>query len=162
MIIAVSGTPGTGKTEIAKALAERLKWKFIDLNKLAEENQFYLGYDEKRGCKIVDIEKTRKEIEKLKGNCVLESHYAHDMPADTVIILRANPGELRKRLEKRGWSGEKIEENIEAEIMEVCKTEALEQGKKVKEVDTTGKSVSQVVEEIIKILNKNPGPEERN
>jgi len=153
MIIVISGTPGTGKTDIAKALAEKLGWKLIELNKLAEEADLYEGYDEKRKCRVVDIEKMEMEISKLGGNYVLESHYAHDMPADIVIILRVNPGELRKRLEKRGWSNEKIDENVEAEIMEVCKTEALEQGRDVFEVDTTGKSAEEILGEIISHLN---------
>ena len=45
-----------------------------------------------------------------------------------------------------------IDENIEAEIMEVCKTEALEQGKKIKEIDTAGKSSEETAEEIHKAL----------
>lgn len=154
MIVAISGTPGTGKTKVAKILAEKLKWKFIELNKLAEEKNLYSGYDEKRKCKIVDIDRLSEEVKKLEGNFVLESHYAHDMPAVFVIILRTNPGKLRKRMEKRSWSREKIEENIEAEIMEVCKTEALEQGKRVYEIDTTEKSTEAVADEIICLLRR--------
>ncbi len=152
-IISITGTPGTGKTKIAKLLAEKLGYNLIDLNKLAEEKNLYNGYDEKRGCKIVDIDRTAREIDKMGDNLVLESHYAHDMPADFVVILRTKPKELRDRLRNKGWRKEKVEENVLAEIMEIIKTEALESGKRVLEVDTTGKKPEQAVQDIIKSLN---------
>jgi adenylate kinase len=152
MIVAISGTPGTGKSEVAKAIAEKLKWGLVDLNKLAEEKKLYLGYDSKRDCKIVDLKGLAKEIEKLTGDCIIESHYAHDMPADLVIVLRANPAEIRKRLKGRGWTTEKIEENVEAEIMEICVSEALEKGRKVFQVDTTGKTVKSTASEAMRII----------
>ena len=132
MIIGISGTPGTGKTEVARQLSKKLGWKLVELNKLAEKQGLYSGYDNDRQCKIVDIGMIRKEVESLakaNKNLILESHYAHDMPCDTVIILRANPRALRERLIDKGWKKSKIEENIQSEIMEVCKSEALEQGR---------------------------------
>jgi len=155
MIISISGTPGTGKTDVAKALAKRLGWGLVELNKLAEQKGLYSGYDKGRKCKIVDIDRVKREIEKMaktKKNMVLESHYAHDMPCDVAVILRTNPAELRKRLVGRGWTRQKIEENIEAEIMEVCKSEALELGRQVLEIDTTGKTAGMVAEGITKEL----------
>ena len=151
MIISISGTPGTGKTEVAKALSERLGWQLVELNKVAEEKGLYAGYDEGRKCKIVDVDGVKKEIENLcksRRNLILESHYSQDIPCDAVVILRANPGELRRRLMDRGWTRRKIEENIQSEIMEVCKSDALEQGRNVLEIDTTGKTARVIAEEI--------------
>ena len=37
MIIAVSGSVGTGKSAIAKALAKKLNFKYLDVNKLIKE-----------------------------------------------------------------------------------------------------------------------------
>jgi len=154
MIICVTGTPKTGKTTTARLLAEKLNYEFIDLNELAEKKNLYCGYDKKRRCKVVDIDKMFQEVKRLgeKRNLVLESHYSHEMPCDVVIVLRANPAELRKRMQEHGWSDEKIEENIEAEIMEVCKSEALELGKKVIEIDTTKRKPEDVVDEIMSKL----------
>lgn len=155
-IIAISGTPCTGKTEVARELAKRLGWKLIELNRLAAQKNLYSGYDKKRKCRIVDIDGLAKEIEKMHGqDLVLESHYAHEMPCDFVVILRTNPGELRKRMKAKGWSREKVEENVEVEIMEVCKTEALNLGKRIFEFDTTNKKPGEVAEEITrKLRNK--------
>jgi adenylate kinase len=156
MIIAVSGTPCTGKTSIASLLGKRLGYRVVHLNGLAEEKGLYCGYDRKRRCKIVDTGKMGREVKKISEKCkniIIESHYSHSLPSDLVIILRCSPRELRKRMGDKGWDREKIEENVEAEIMEVCKAEALEMGKKVVEVDTTGKAVGEVVGEIVKKLN---------
>ena len=150
MIISICGTPCTGKTSVAKLLAKRLGYKYIDLNEIAQKKNCYAGYDKKRKAKIVDTELVQKEIDKMDNrNLVLDSHYSHDIKNDLTVILRTNPSELRGRMKRKGWGKEKIEENIEAEIMEVCKTEALEYGRKVLEIDTTGKKPYSVVEEII-------------
>lgn len=157
MKIAITGTPGTGKTEVAEMLAERLGWKLIKLNELAEEKNLYSGFDKKRNCKIVDLKRLTKEVEKVKEDVIIESHYSHELPCDAIIVLTCEPRELRVRLETKEWSRKKIEENIEAEIMEVCKSEALEKKVKVFEVDTTEKEPEEVageIEEKIKRLKK--------
>lgn len=156
MIVSIGGTPCTGKTEVAKVLAEKSGWKLVGLNELAEKKDLYSGYDKKRKCKIVDMGGVEEEIKNLSEkhkNLIIESHYAHCLPSDVTVILRCNPKELRKRMRERGWRTEKIEENIIAEIMEVCKGEALEMGKEVVEVDTAGKSVEEVVGEILKNIS---------
>ena len=152
MKIALSGTPGTGKTKVARLLSKKLGWELIELNEMARKKNLYMGYDKKRKCSIVDINAISRELDDLRGDFIMESHYAHEMPADIVIILRINPGELRKRLEKRGWPNEKIEENIEAEIMEVCKNDAI--GKIIYEIETTGKTIEDVADLVMNIIRQ--------
>lgn len=90
MIVAITGTPGTGKTEVAKALAKLMGWHYVSLNEIAEKDDLYEGYDKERESKIVDIEKLREAVNALAAsnkNMIIESHYAHDMPCDVVIVL---------------------------------------------------------------------------
>ena len=155
MILLISGTPAAGKTAVAEVLGEKLGWRVISLNDLARERNLYCGYDEKRKAKVVDIDRVKEVVSKIvekEEDLIIESHYAHELPGDTVVILRVNAKELRKRGKEKQWWFEKIEENVIAEIMEVCKTEALEMGKKVLDIDTTGKKPEQVANGIIKKL----------
>lgn len=162
MLIGLTGTPGTGKTSVSKLLEKRRKWKVIHLNDLIKEEHLYTEVDEKRDAVVADMELVRRRLIEIidemgKGATneiiILESHLAHYI-ADTVIVLRAYPSELKKRLEKRGYSEEKVRENTEAEALDVILVEASEWCKKVFEVNTTGKSVEEVGHDIEKIIDR--------
>lgn len=157
MIVAVTGTPATGKTSSSKMLAELTGWKLVSLNELAEKHSLYKGYDNERKCRIVDISAIRKYIATMRkdgGNMIIESHYAHEMPSDLAIVLTVSPGELRERADKKGWEFSKTEENVMAEIMEVCKTEALELGRTVRVLDTTGSDERETAKAMAGIMEK--------
>ena len=155
MIVAISGTPGTGKTSAAKKLSEITGWELIGLNELAEKKGLHSGYDEERYCKIVDTKAINSEIDKMRSsgkNLLIESHYAHEVPVDLVIILRTNPNEMRKRGKLKGWDFSKTEENVLAEIMEECKIDSLVKGRITKELDTTGKTAEESARMMAKIM----------
>jgi adenylate kinase len=153
MKISISGTPCTGKTEVSKLLSKKLNYKLIQVNELAEKLNAFRGYDKKRECKILDMEKLEKEIKKIKGNIIIEGHASHLFPADLVIILRCNPEILKKRLEKRYPSNHsKVQENLEAEILGVITSEAVMNNKKVYEIDTSDKIVEESVDDVLKML----------
>ncbi|NIO19321.1 MAG: DUF359 domain-containing protein [Candidatus Aenigmarchaeota archaeon] len=155
MIIAISGTPATGKTEVAKALAKRMGWWYLSLNELAEEEDLYKGYDKERMCKIVDLDRMREEVHILgisHKNMILDAHYSHEMPCDVVIVLRTELGELRKRMGEKKWKKGKIKENLSAEAMDICKQEALELNKNTYEFDTTKKTPEQIAKEIEEVI----------
>jgi len=153
MKISISGTPCTGKTEVSKLLSKKLNYKLIQVNELAEKLNAFTGYDKKRECKILDMGKLKKEINKIKGNVIIEGHTSHLFSVDIVIILRCNPEILKKRLEKRYPSNPlKVQENLEAEILGVITSEAVMNNKKVYEIDTSDKSVDESVDDVLKIL----------
>jgi adenylate kinase len=155
MIIAISGTPGTGKTSVARLLGEKLGFRVLGLNDFAKKRGLFSGYDKKRDSHIVDIARIRKELRKVKAkDLIIESHYAHDMDSDILFILGVKPDELRKRGDEKGWRREKTEENVLVELMDVTKAEALDNRKVFHEIDTTGKKPAKVVNEILKILKK--------
>jgi len=153
MKISITGTPCTGKTEVSKLSTKKLDYKSIRINEFAEKLNAFTGYDKKRECKILDMDKLGKEIKKLKGNVIIEGHTSHLFSVDLVIILRCNPEILKKRLEKRYPSNPlKVQENLEAEILGVITSEAVMNNEKVYEIDTSDKTMEESVNDILKIL----------
>lgn len=146
-IIIVTGTPGTGKTRTAKRLAREKGYKYFDINKLIRENNLREEYDRKRQTYNVDVKKLNKLLlriiedekgKKTKG-IVLDSHLSHYLPpayADLCIVTKTELKKLRNRLEKRGYSKNKVRENLDCEIFDVCLQEAREEGHKIKIINT--------------------------
>jgi len=160
MIIAISGVPGTGKTEIAKILAKDLKANLIDIKKLLDKKAVKYTNDEKRKTRVVDVRDLQEAVnKKLKDNKlnIIEGHLSHLLDVDMIIILRTNPKVLRKRLKKRKWPETKIRENLEAEMIDEITVEALEKQKRtILEIDTSSKSVESAAKVIEKVLNSLP------
>jgi adenylate kinase len=159
-VIAVSGTPGTGKTTVAKALAKALKYSYVDVKKLIEDKKLGLGYDKKRQCLVVDPKKVNKALIEAVGkkDSVVDSHLSHYLPPKYVelcIITTCKLGELEKRLKKRGYPKGKIRENLDAEIFEVCRCEAIDMGHELLVIDTTkGHNIKKIIPFIKKVCRK--------
>ncbi len=158
MIIAITGTPGTGKTTVVSIL-EKKGFIVVDLKQVTFDNNFIIGFDKKRASNIVDIKKLDNYI-KNKFNTqdivFVEGHIAHLLTCiDKIIILRLHPSKLKKILKNRNWDEEKIRENIEAEILDVILTEAVDihTENKCFEINGTKQSINDIVESILEIIN---------
>jgi len=161
MIIALTGTPGTGKTTVCGLINEhsqyRKQYRIIDINKLVLDERLYTEKDEKRDSYVADIDKLEERvkefIEQDGRDIIMEGHLSHFLPADAVIVLRAHPVALRKRLGKRKkYSFEKVSENANAEALDVILVEASEKSDKVFEINTTDATPLSVVKSIVSII----------
>lgn len=130
-VIIITGTPGTGKTTHAQMLAEEspVPLKHINVGDLVKEKGLYEEYDEEWQSYTVDEDKLLDELEPIvsAGGVILDWHTCDIFPerwADLVVVLRCDHTKLWERLEKRGYPLKKIQENNEAEIMEVVLDEA--------------------------------------
>lgn len=142
MIIAISGTPATGKTKVAKELSKKYKLKYIDLSSI-KKNKLYESYDKSLKTYIIDIEKVKKFLIKLikeNKNLIIDSHLSHLLNKkyiDLCIITKCDIKVLKKRLVKRKYPEKKARENLDAEILDTCLVEAKEKKHNIKVIDTT-------------------------
>lgn len=151
MRVAVTGTPGTGKTTAVDRVDADLD--VVHLNELVREEGLRTGRDEERDSLVADLDALR---ERLAGreHLLVESHLAHHLDADLVVVLRCHPGELRRRLRERGAVEPKVEENARSEALDVVLVEAVERHGRdsVYEIDTTDRTPDAVAAEIERVL----------
>lgn len=144
-IIAVTGTPATGKTTFSKVIAKKYKFSLIDVNRMIKEKKLYDSYDKKKKCFVVDEKKLAKYLEKIINQAkkenkklVIDSHLSHYLSpklVDLCIVTVCGYETLYKRLKKRKYHTRKIEENLECEIMEIVAEEARKLGHRVEIVN---------------------------
>lgn len=150
MIIAITGTPGVGKSRLSKVLSKNLGFNVLHLNREIKRHRLYSGYDKKRKTYIADMKKVDKFVKNLtsKGDWIIDSHLSHLLPTklvDKVIVLRCDIKELERRLKKKRWNKAKIQENIEAEMVDVISYES-KKHKKVLEITYKGpKSLHRII-----------------
>ncbi|QGA80259.1 adenylate kinase family protein [Candidatus Nanohalobium constans] len=152
MKITLTGTPGTGKTTVSDKLAER-GYDVVHLTRYFEEND--IG-EEKAGEREVRIGQMvdSLESEEFPEDVVIEGHLSHHFPSDACVVLRCRPDMLEERLSSRDYSDRKIEENVEAEKLDIVLSEAVQNQETVIEVDTTGKTVESTIKEILNSLSR--------
>ena len=157
----ITGNPGVGKHTTAKIIAKKINADIIDINDVAIDNNATgkktdLGLD-------VDVKRLVRLLEKqLKAerDLVIVGHLApyvlKPVGISLVAVLRRSPYELEKTLKKRGYSVDKVRENVASEILGTSLYDSLQTfGKrKVAEFDTTSKTPKETTDEILAALQK--------
>jgi adenylate kinase len=149
MRVAITGTPGTGKTTATERLDADPP--VIHLNDVIQREGLTEGHDEERDTAIVDVAAIEGWLaENAPGDAVIESHLSHRFPADRVVVLRAHPETIEARLRERGESEATVTENAESEALDVVLAEAVERHgeDRVYEIDTTNRTPGEVAAEI--------------
>jgi len=162
-LIIITGTPGVGKTIVSEKLAARLDGLHVDLAETVKREKLTSGYDKRRQTLIADMNKLAKRVQQVikqrKDNVVIDGHYAPAVipkaQVTRVFVLRCHPQQLKTQMQRRGFKGTKLWENLTAEILDVCLYDAIMNVgiEKVCEIDTTNKTVEDTVNEILSILN---------
>ena len=162
--ILIGGTPCTGKSEAAQLLASRLNSELISLGDFAENSGCISDYDAFRDSGVIDedclVEAILDLVEEEEKTLVIEGHYIDLVPSSSVryaFILRAHPDVLIERLKLRNYTKQKVDENVEAEVIGVCQMDALYAfgEEKVFEIDTSELNIDEVVDAIQGII-ENP------
>jgi adenylate kinase len=156
MRVALTGTPGVGKSTVARILEEG-GLKVIEVGDLAKEKGLLLELDEKRGSFDVDVDGLIELTDRMKGDVIFVGHLSHLLNVEMIIILRCQPSVLAERLRARGYSRGKVAENAEAEALDVILIESFESGAEVFEIDTTRIGPEQTADAVLEILSGEKG-----
>lgn len=154
MKVAVTGTPGTGKTTATDLLSPDLALDVVHLNAVITTEGFDEGTDEERGSVIADHDAVAAWLEG-RDDVLFESHLAHNFDADRVVVLRAHPETIVERLRERGDSDAKALENAESEALDLILSGAVEHHglDSVYEVETTAKTPADVASAIQAVVS---------
>jgi adenylate kinase len=171
MLIALTGTPGVGKTEASKLLHEN-GFNIINEKDLILELDITREYDEEKDELIVDPADLRdgfKCIPKRSDvDTIFEGHLSYLAESDITIVLRLDPEVLVKRLSSRGYDDQKIKDNVETEALSYVLIKSVENEREddedgwkglipgsgvVFEIDTTGFTPEEVADKILKIID---------
>ena len=157
MRVAVTGTPGTGKTTAVDRLETSLE--VVHLNEYIRKAGLDDGTDPERGSLLADLGAVRERLGD-REDVLIESHLAHHLRADRVVVLRCHPERVRARLLERGESEATAEENAEAEALDVVLSAAVETHglESVYEIDTTDRTPDAVAEAIATVLSGERDP----
>lgn len=134
MVIIVTGTPGVGKTTYAQRLGEELERPVLSISDLLAQAGLASEWDDVHKCFLVDVDALEEVlVERAQANnqVIIEGHLAHEIPPGFVercVVIKCSLPVLKKRLEARGYSEDKVRENLDCEIFDVCFSDALERG----------------------------------
>jgi adenylate kinase len=149
--VALTGTPGTGKT----TASERLPYDVVHLNDVVREHDLWTERDADRDSLVVDVEALAAWVDEYVASSdadvvLLESHLAHLLDVDRVVVLRCRPDLLESRLRERGENAAKARENAESEALDVVLSESVRDhgAEAVYEVDTTDRTPEAVATDI--------------
>jgi adenylate kinase len=155
--VAVTGTPGTGKTTATETLETDLA--VVHLNEVIEEERLTTGRDPERDTLVADLEAVREWLGD-RDDVLVESHLAHHLDVDRVVVLRCHPAEVERRLEARGESPESASENAESEALDIVLSEAVARHGEdaVYEIETTDRDAAAVAEAIAAVISGDREP----
>lgn len=151
MRVAVTGTPGTGKTTAVDAVDTDLD--VVHLNDVIKREELTTGHDEDRDTLVADIDALDDWLAD-RDDVLFESHLAHLFDADRIVVLRCRPDKLEDRLTERGESPDSAAENAESEALDLILSETVNRHgeESVYEIDTTDRSPESVADAIEAVL----------
>lgn len=174
MQISICGTPGSGKSTVAKIIAEKLGYKYYSVGELRRKAA------DKRGLTIYEFNQLKedtdtyfdnmqKEIGKKEGNFVIEGRLSfHFVPKSLKIFFKTDLRKAAERVFKDPRSTEKKHRNVNGVLEEMKKRMDDDKNRYMKHynldpydennfdvvLDTTSLSVNEVAEKAMEEIRK--------
>lgn len=149
---ALTGTPGTGKSTVARLLPDRLR--AIEVGDLARALGTARGSGRSTEVDIAALARALRRPRPELRYDVLVGHLAHLLPVRGAIVLRCQPLELDRRLRRarRGTAASRFE-NVVCEATDLVLGEARDARLDVVEIDTTRRSPAGIAREVVGLLD---------
>jgi len=163
MSIVITGNPGVGKHTITEKIAEKLELSILDINSIAKDAGLF---EKNRETYDIDTEKLEKILEqKISEKKIIVGHLApyvlDKSKVKIVIVLRRNPYDLISVYKERKYTDEKSKENTGSEVLGIIAHDAISKfQEKAFQINTSGKSIQEVVEKVMALISNNEGNEE--
>ncbi len=163
MSIVITGNPGVGKHTITEKIAEKLELPILDINSIAKDAGLF---EKNKDTYDVDIEKLEKILEqKISEKKVIVGHLAPYVldknKVKIVIVLRRDPYDLISVYKERRYTDEKSKENLGSEVLGIIAHDTISKfQEKAFQINTSGKSIREVVEKVMTLISSNEGNEE--
>lgn len=171
--IVLVGLMGTGKTTVGKALAARLGRPFADTDDIVEREtgrsiaDIFDGEGERRfreheAAAVRWVSAVRGQVVAVGGGAVLDPRNVTQLRATGEVVLLTAPADvLRARLEGAGSAERPLldgAEDLRARLARLGEERAeAYRSAAATSVDTTGRSVDDIVEELLAWAHSRPG-----
>ncbi len=159
--VAVTGTPGVGKTTVT----DRLDSPVCHLNRAIREQELTDRTDTDRESLVADMDAVEAYVDRWVADrtdadrVVIESHLAHHLHADRVVVLRCRPDLLADRLAERGEPAASVRENRNSEALDVIAGEAADaHPDAVYEIDTTERDPAEIATAVRAVIENDREP----
>ena len=163
MSIVITGNPGVGKHTITEEIAEKLELPILDINSIAKDAGLF---EKNKDTYDVDTAKLEKILEqKISEKKVIVGHLAPYVldknKVKIVIVLRRDPYDLISVYKERRYTDEKSKENLGSEVLGIIAHDTRSKfQEKAFQINTSGKSIREVVEKVMTLISSNEGNEE--
>lgn len=163
MSIVITGNPGVGKHTITQKIAEIMKLSIIDINKIAKDSGLFEQNEVTNDVDVEELEKILKQ--KISDKDIIVGHLApyvlEKNQVKIMIVLRRSPYDLIPVYNDRKYSEKKIRENTGSEILGIIANDAISRfQEKTFQVNVSGKTISEVVNNVMSVIMKSEGNEE--
>ena len=168
--VALTGTPGTGKTTVSELVADRLGIEVVHLNDAIREAELFSERDVDRDSLVADLDAVEAWLDDYRATAggdrdgeddlLVESHLAHLLAVDRIVVLRCHPESLKSRLRERGESEASVAENAESEALDTILATAVDRHGEasVWEIDTTDRAPEAVADDVVAAISGETDP----